>query len=129
MILASLPMETVNEILSSEPLTKFTNKTITEKAKLLDALNTIRKQGFSVEDEEIEAGVCSVAVPIKNYESQVVAAISVSAFVKKIKDNFNEIVKDLKIAAAGISKELGYQGEKYSSSLKIERALEEVKRI
>lgn len=58
---------------------KLTPNTVTEPHALLAILAEVRSVGYSLVDEELEIGLRSIAVPIRNASGQVVAAMNVSA--------------------------------------------------
>ncbi|OAQ13993.1 transcriptional regulator [Bibersteinia trehalosi Y31] len=83
--------------------------TITEKSKMAIELEEIRQLGFAMDREENELGVCCIAVPVFNHLGQIEYALSVSASTHRLnKDTQENFLKELQIAAQGISKELGY---------------------
>ena len=53
-------------------------KTITAREQLMAALTRIRHHGIAVNDEELAAGLRSVAAPVRDRTGQVVAAINVA---------------------------------------------------
>lgn len=57
----------------------YTGNTITEPPALFERIRTDRAQGFSIVDEELEAGLRSIAVPIVDRRGQAVAALNLSA--------------------------------------------------
>jgi IclR family transcriptional regulator, KDG regulon repressor len=63
----------------ASPLTRFTDRTITDPALLLDELTQIRTQGYSVSDEDLDEGACSIAAPILNHQGEIVASISIAS--------------------------------------------------
>jgi DNA-binding IclR family transcriptional regulator len=60
-------------------LTALTARTITERTRLEAQLVAIRRQGYSEDDEEFLAGVCCLAVPVRDRRGHVVAGLAVSA--------------------------------------------------
>lgn len=56
-----------------------TPKTITAKTGLRRAIMAARVEGFAIIDEELELGLRSIAVPVKNRAGRAVAAINISA--------------------------------------------------
>jgi DNA-binding IclR family transcriptional regulator len=88
---------------------KFTDRTITSKEALKKELLQIRKQGYAMDNEECEAGVRCIAVPVRNFSGEVVAGISLSAPVSRLdKQRIDEIVAYLKDISVRASKELGW---------------------
>ncbi|MGE3144483.1 MAG: IclR family transcriptional regulator C-terminal domain-containing protein [Pseudorhodoplanes sp.] len=55
----------------------FTPRTVTRKEDLLRILDGVRRQGYCVTDQELEIGLVSMAVPIRNAAGQVVAALNI----------------------------------------------------
>ena len=63
-----------------EPLTAHT---ITSPVALREELLVVRAQGFAVVDQELEAGLRSVAVPVRDRGGRVVAAMNVSTHASR----------------------------------------------
>jgi IclR family KDG regulon transcriptional repressor len=102
----------IEKILYGYEFKKQTNHTILNKAEYLSELKRVRSQGYAVDNEENEPGICCIAVPIRNHTKGVAAAISLSATVTRIKDDkdfFEEVVEKLKLRSGEISNQLGYQ--------------------
>jgi IclR family pca regulon transcriptional regulator len=78
-LLAAEPRERIREILSRSPPRALTPRTLTDPAALEAELGRVAEQGFSVVDEELEIGLRSIAVPIRNATGHVLAAMNVSA--------------------------------------------------
>jgi IclR family acetate operon transcriptional repressor len=76
-ILAYLPDERVDEILDEHGLVAVTNRTITEREELFDQLETVREQGYAVDDGERIAGMVCIAAPVLDKSDDVQAAICV----------------------------------------------------
>ena len=78
-LLAHLSSEELEAILPKIEFTRFTEKTITSVEKLRQALTSVRREGYAIIDQELELGLRSMAVPLKNSAGRVVAAINVGA--------------------------------------------------
>lgn len=78
-LLASLPEWQAREILSRSELKANTPHTLTEVDDLMAELHRIRLQGFAVIDQELELGLCSIAVPLRNDRGKVLAALNIGA--------------------------------------------------
>ncbi|MDY6817036.1 MAG: IclR family transcriptional regulator [Halobacteriales archaeon] len=76
-ILAYLPAERVDEILTANPLQRFTEWTITDPSELRTHLETIRERRTAVEREERTTGITSVAAPITDDTDRPIGAITV----------------------------------------------------
>lgn len=107
--LAYLSEAELQNFLNNNKLTSLTDKTITDKKKLLSNLQQIREQGFGIEDEEIETGAYSIAAPIRDAAHRIVGTISVVGSLVRIKEQEANIRADLLEAAASISSQFGYR--------------------
>lgn len=77
-ILAHLPQENARDIIQSSDLTPKTPHTQTDRREILERLAEVKKQGYSIVDEEILVGEISVAAPILDYAGTPVAAVSIA---------------------------------------------------
>jgi IclR family pca regulon transcriptional regulator len=57
---------------------KLTPHTIVDKAKLRRVFNDVARQGYAYVEQELELGLCSIAVPVRNGDGRVATAINVS---------------------------------------------------
>jgi len=78
LLLAFLPDAERTAYVEQLPLPAYTNRTITDRQRLREELDTIRGQGWAVELEELALGRGCVAGPIRDKNGRVVAAISIS---------------------------------------------------
>lgn len=78
-LLASLPEEQARDILERSELIAYTDRTKADMASILTELAVVAAQGFAVIDQELELGLCSIAVPLYNSAGKVVAAINIGA--------------------------------------------------
>ncbi len=76
-LLASLPEKHAREIIEASVLQRYTVNTLTEPAALMKAVAKVRETGFALIDQELELGLCSIAVPVFNRVGQTVAAINI----------------------------------------------------
>ncbi|HMQ34344.1 MAG TPA: IclR family transcriptional regulator [Chloroflexaceae bacterium] len=77
-ILSGFAEEQLETYLERTALRPFTPKTITTPEGLREELAGARAQGFALDDEERETGVCCVAAPIFDRFGRCVAALSIS---------------------------------------------------
>jgi DNA-binding IclR family transcriptional regulator len=77
-MLAFQPEETIEQIVAKIRFVRFTQKTLCSREKLLKYLETVRRRGYAIDDEEIEVGVRCVGAPILNQNHYAIAAVSVS---------------------------------------------------
>ncbi|MDQ0419341.1 IclR family pca regulon transcriptional regulator [Peteryoungia aggregata LMG 23059] len=78
-LLAALPEAEVDAILLGSRLKAHTPHTLTDVPALKAEIGRVREQGYAVIDQELEIGLCSIAVPVRNDRGRVVAAINVGA--------------------------------------------------
>ena len=111
-LLAYLSEEERKKILGEKVLPRLTENTITDKMELEKELGKVREQGFALDREENEKDVRCVAAPIRNYQGEVIAAISISSPIFRIDKNAqNNLKKALIEVSEKISKRLGYNGK------------------
>ena len=79
MFLAWQTAERQAVFLASGPWPATTDATITTPDALAERLRQVRSQGFAMNDSEYISGVVGAAVPVRNRDRQVVAALTVSA--------------------------------------------------
>jgi DNA-binding IclR family transcriptional regulator len=85
-------------------LTRHTAYTVTEPGRLLSELRRVHSDGFAQTNEEMSLGACSVAVPIRASDNQVVAALGI--VVPSLKRDRGRLVAALEVAAQGIGRSL-----------------------
>lgn len=86
-MLASLADSEIREIVAHQGLAPLTARTITSLASLEEEIRRIRVVGHAIDWEENEEGVCCVAACIPDPQGRLVAAISVSGPVSRIKED------------------------------------------
>lgn len=77
-LLAALPQEEQHRIIAATEFSSRTPHTITSKEELLSELVRVKSEGYSFVDQELELGLRSLAVPIRDSSGNTVAAINVS---------------------------------------------------
>ena len=70
--------------LPDDKLEAYTAKTITRLPQLKKAILQVRKDGYAIVDEELEAGLRSIAVPVSTRGNDVVAAINVGTHTSRV---------------------------------------------
>jgi IclR family pca regulon transcriptional regulator len=78
-LLAVLPESEVREILEKTDLRRNTANTMTDPDELMAEFRRVHAQGYAIIDQELEIGLCSIAVPVQNDRGQTVAAINIGA--------------------------------------------------
>jgi len=109
MFLSRMSTSDLNAYLKRTKLTLNTPDTRIEPAQIIEDLKQIRRQGYSLDDEEMEEGVRCVAALIYDPNQPPVGAISISGASMRIApakvSHFGELILN---CAGAISRELGY---------------------
>ncbi len=91
--LTDKPLEQLSELLGQGPFPAMGPNTITGLDALVAELEKVREQGYAINDEELVAGLRSVAAPIRDSDGEIVAAINVSVPVARV--SRKELEEDL----------------------------------
>jgi IclR family pca regulon transcriptional regulator len=83
-LLAALPPGQLDAYFRKATLAAQTPNTVTDEATLREILAEVGRWGFALVDQELEQGVRSIAVPLRNRAGQVIAAINVSAHAARV---------------------------------------------
>jgi IclR family pca regulon transcriptional regulator len=78
-LLAAMHPGDFDDWLAEHELVRLTPNTLTDRARLRQEVELIRERGYALVDQEYEAGVRSIAVPLRNYRGETVAAMNVVA--------------------------------------------------
>jgi IclR family pca regulon transcriptional regulator len=108
-LLAGLPDEEVDAALARADLRRLTPRTTTSRKALHEEIARVRRQGYAIVDEELEAGLRSVAVPIDDAAGGVTAAVNLSVQASRttVADLRRRLLPPLREAAAAIERDLG----------------------
>jgi IclR family transcriptional regulator, acetate operon repressor len=108
-ILSGFSAEQLEAYLVRVPLQPFTSHTIVVPQRLREELSRARAQGFALDDEEREGGVCCVAAPIFDRFGRCVAALSISGPTTRMsRERARDLGPQVRHAADACSAALGY---------------------
>jgi len=111
-LLAYMSEKERKKILEDKGLPRLTEKTITDKRELEKELAEVKEQNFALDRGENEKDVRCIAAPIRNYQGEVIAALSISSPIFRIDKNaHNNQKKALIETSEKISKRLGYNSK------------------
>lgn len=79
LLLAHLDAESRRNIITSGPLKRYTENTITDPDELEANLEEIRLLGYSINNQEDSVGLIAMAVPVRDAHGHVVAGLAVHA--------------------------------------------------
>ncbi|MEW1832433.1 IclR family transcriptional regulator C-terminal domain-containing protein [Streptomyces sp. NPDC088196] len=93
-------------------LRALTPRTLTDPAALAAALETVRTRGYALVDEELEAGLRSIAVPVRDRTGRVVAALNTATHVtgRTVAEYVRDVLPELTVAAGAIEADLRVAG-------------------
>lgn len=83
-LLSGLEDKALRALIGKKTFPQRTVKTLTKPAAILSEVLAVRQAGFAVSDEEIELGMRSLAVPVRDLEGHVVTAMSVSVYSARV---------------------------------------------
>jgi IclR family transcriptional regulator, pca regulon regulatory protein len=83
-LLAALPDPDLGRYIRRVQPKKITPNTITSKPELKRLIKEVGKQGWSIVDQELDIGLRSLSVPIRNRAGEVVAALNVCCPMSRI---------------------------------------------
>lgn len=84
-LLSHMQPDQLHEFLIRDDLQRLTENTIADPEILQEELEKIRIQGYALDLEETEIGICCVAAPVWGGDGQVVASVSVSGPATRMK--------------------------------------------
>lgn len=105
-ILASSDESLIGYYLRNADFTPLTEHSISTPEKFAEELTKIRKNGYSIDDEESENGLVCAAAPILGLDGKPIAAMSISGPASRMKENMCRNIGIIKTHAAAISESL-----------------------
>jgi len=109
-LVAHIPQEQLEKIISERSMEKRTPKTITTLPRFLKELEKVRAQGYAVDDEENNMGARCVGAPVFNQQGMIEASVGLSGTINQVNSQtMPRILEHLKDAARHISMQLGYR--------------------
>lgn len=102
-LLANLPDEDLDHYLDTYDLVPVLPRTITDVTEFRAELSRVRQDGFALVNQELEEGLIAIAVPVRDRNGRVRAAINLSTHIgrKSVKD-MRALVPAVRAAAADI---------------------------
>jgi IclR family pca regulon transcriptional regulator len=77
-LLGGLPEDELDAVLARSPMTALTRHTVTDTRALKRMIQADAKKGWSLVDQELEEGLRSISVPIRDSNGRILAAMNVS---------------------------------------------------
>jgi IclR family pca regulon transcriptional regulator len=93
-------------------LPRLTDRTISDPVQFRDALHDVRRQGYAIAESELEDGLLSASVPVRNPAGDVLAALAYSSTVGRTTAEHiaAEVVPLMQDAAAAIQRDMAAVG-------------------
>ena len=108
-LLSTFSEEELERFIREKGLPALTEHTITNAAQLRRELETVRKRGYAVDNEEAERGGRCVAAPVYDATGKVVAAMSIVGPTNRITlDRLEDYASIVRHVAYSASKTLGF---------------------
>jgi IclR family transcriptional regulator, pca regulon regulatory protein len=83
-LLAALPPDELDDRLARTTIRPLTTRTVADEEALRALLDRVRSRGWAMVDQELEEGVRSAAVPIRDGSGTVVAALNMSVHASRM---------------------------------------------
>ncbi len=83
-LLAHLPPHEVSACLQRVTMTRYTERTVASPEELLRILRIVARNGYALVDQELEVGLRSIAVPVRDPEGRVVAALNAGTHAQRV---------------------------------------------
>jgi IclR family pca regulon transcriptional regulator len=98
--------------LARTELRALTPHTVTAPAELATLLDRVGQEGYALVDEELEEGLCSLAVPVRDRAGRAVAAVNVAMHSSRrtAAQCLTEVLPELRATAARIEADLHVAG-------------------
>ncbi|UGX88503.1 IclR family transcriptional regulator [Phyllobacterium meliloti] len=106
-LLAAMSDDDAQRILEDSNRTANTPRTKTSVPELMDEVRKVRLQGYAVIDQELEIGLCSIAVPVRNTRGITIAAINIGAqaprvMVEEMIERYLPVMQSTRDTIAGV---------------------------
>ncbi|MEU1214497.1 IclR family transcriptional regulator C-terminal domain-containing protein [Streptomyces sp. NPDC005791] len=107
-LMADLPAAELGPLLDHAELRPLAPHTLTRRAELEAVLERVGTDGYALVDEELEAGLRSIAVPVRDREGTAVAAVNVAmhSSSRTIDACLDQVLPELRLTVGRIESEL-----------------------
>ena len=83
-LMADLPAEQLDGFLARVEFKRYTERTVVSAEKLRQILRFVQRNGYSIVDQELESGLRSLAVPIRDSAGRAIAALNVGTHAQRV---------------------------------------------
>ncbi|MDK6259364.1 IclR family transcriptional regulator C-terminal domain-containing protein [Corynebacterium frankenforstense] len=111
-LLGALDDDELSRLLAAEPPHRITGRTTVDTDRLIAEIGQARAQGWSLVNQELEAGLRSLAAPVTDADGRVVAAVNASTqtATRDLDELHNRFLPRLREAARAISADVAVAG-------------------
>jgi IclR family transcriptional regulator, pca regulon regulatory protein len=111
-LLSSLDDAALDAILDASNLHAHTPRTVTDKEALKQIIAQVRRQGWAINDQELEEGLISISAPIRNRQGRIIAAMNISGNAQRnsAKQMVKTFLEPLQKAAQNVSEMVALRG-------------------
>jgi len=82
-LLAELDDRQLDKLLARIEPQKLTTATVVDRAELRRAIRRVRKDGYSLVDQEVELGFRSISVPLRRLDGRVIASLNIGTHTNR----------------------------------------------
>jgi IclR family pca regulon transcriptional regulator len=104
-LLGAVPETELADYLGQAPFERLTQWTLTQADQLSQTIHEVREQGYAIASEQLELGVCGLAVPVQDRAGEVVAALTTSLSLAK--HPLEAILPNFLPGLQGLAREIG----------------------
>lgn len=109
LFLSAMPKRSRERFLRVTPLIRHTPNTLSDPAMLSRELEAIRANGYATDNEEYLAGICCLAVPVRDTDGRLVAALAVHAPAARMRlDQAKEFLPLLRQSADAVAQTIDW---------------------
>lgn len=111
-LLSDFSLHELESLFGTEPLHRYTPRTLVSVSDLAVVCSQIKSQGYSTDDAEFQDGMRCVAAPIRDEEGVVVGCIGISAPLARFpNERYPSVAKQVCDIAGQISRALSSNGD------------------
>lgn len=109
-LLAFQPRKRWNDLVASNGLESFTDRTPATREALFTELEAVLRDGYAVSDEDVTPGIAALGAPVFDHTGSIRAALSISGIRGEIlgESVFDEVRELVVAGASEISRQLGF---------------------
>lgn len=100
----------IQRVIEEQGMPRFTEHTITDPLRLVDVLSDVRRRGWCMVQSELEMGLLTASVPVRDITGDVVAAIAYSTSLGRLspEEVEGDVIPVMLDAAHELSRQLGH---------------------